>query len=739
MSLTFEEKWRKIEVSVDILFTDIFKNSNKILTYENYMLAVGDVYTCTQPLAGKIVDNSAQKMLYVKVRQYLEKHCSKIAEDISEFRGEELLQLFCKNWESYCFSTKIYSNFFNYLNRFYVARNLNIPEVYNIDQLAFVVWRDTLIEKLQVVLVDAALGLITLERNGSSFNTRLISGLVQCFIEVGLDEKNKKENNLKVYKEYFEKRFLENTREFYSVESLALLDTNSVTEYMKKINNRLNEESRRVISYLHSSTTTDLMTICKNVFIELHVEVFHVEFQVIIYQEQIEDLNRMYNLFLHIKDGVQSLCVLFEQYMIKFGLAAIDQILSSDLNDGKIYVETILIVISKFNKMVKDAFENDSKFIDAFDRAIKEFVNKNSLTIQAKSSSRSSELLVKYCDSILKKGSQVNDILDIENILNSIIVIFKYIEEKDVFQKFYTKLFAKRLVQSSSASDDSENSMINKLKALCGYEYTAKLQRMFQDIHLSKDFGKSFDERLKNSKTNLGMDFTMQILSSGSWPFQPPPSGFIIPEELMMSYNQFMIFYQGQHQGRRLQWLYSMCKGEINTTFTNQRYTVQASIFQIAILLQFNGATTHTLDNLAKNTGINEPGQLVGILETLTRCKLLLEDPIRKSYSLNLDFKFKKNRFNINLPIKKEEKIESDTTYRSIEDDRKIVIQACLVRVMKNKGKLNHNTLLTEAITQLSTLFKPTFPMMKKCIEMLIDKEYLARVEGERDEYIYIP
>ena len=44
------------------------------------------------------------------------------------------------------------------------------------------------------------------------------------------------------------------------------------------------------------------------------------------------------------------------------------------------------------------------------------------------------------------------------------MVIFKYVEDKDVFQKFYSKMLAKRLVQQNSASDDAEASMISKLK-----------------------------------------------------------------------------------------------------------------------------------------------------------------------------------------------------------------------------------------------------------------------------------
>lgn len=44
------------------------------------------------------------------------------------------------------------------------------------------------------------------------------------------------------------------------------------------------------------------------------------------------------------------------------------------------------------------------------------------------------------------------------------MIVFKYIEDKDVFQKFYSKMFANRLIRDAYASDDAEESMITKLK-----------------------------------------------------------------------------------------------------------------------------------------------------------------------------------------------------------------------------------------------------------------------------------
>lgn len=50
-----------------------------------------------------------------------------------------------------------------------------------------------------------------------------------------------------------------------------------------------------------------------------------------------------------------------------------------------------------------------------------------------------------------------------------------------MFEAFYKKDFAKRLLMDKSSSIDVEKSMIAKLKAECGAQYTSKLEGMFKD------------------------------------------------------------------------------------------------------------------------------------------------------------------------------------------------------------------------------------------------------------------
>jgi len=714
--------------------------------------------------------------LYQRLREFLRSYLVNILRQGQGLVDEDVLRFYTKQWESYQFSSKVLNGICAYLNRHWVKREIDEgkKDIYEAYQLCLVTWKDELFTPLHDQVTSAILRLIERERNGETIDTALVSSVINCYIELGFDEhrdythgtptvpNDATPGRLSVYKDKFEREFLIATEEYYTREAANFLAENSGTEYIKKAEVRLSEESTRVKMYLHESTSEPLAKKCEDIWIKKHMDVFHTEFLNILQADKCgeeflesrrQDLGRLFQLASRIPDGVTSLREVLENHITEQGRHAIEGIKDTAATDPKLYVTTILNVHKKYTRLIQEAFASEPGFVATLDKACVKVINKNAVTEMGdNTSTKSPELLAKYCDMLLKKSSKNPEEVELEEALTQVMIVFKYIEDKDVFQKFYSRFLAKRLVGHLSASDDAEASMISKLKSACGFEYTSKLQRMFQDVGLSRDLNDNFRRHLESSNTSCDIDFSVQVLSSGSWPFQPS-APFTLPMELERAVTKFTNFYGKQHTGKKLHWLWQNSKGEL--AFRPGKggvYTLQASTFQMAVLLQFNSTDSFTVGQLQENTQLDK-SILQQVLQILLKVRLLDSDAVkvddiddeetRKKLSesltvrINKEYKNKKFRVNINVPMKGEVRAEADKTHRDVEEDRKMVIQAAIVRIMKARKKLKHQQLLAEVFDQLKARFKPAVPVIKKCIDMLIEKEYLERA-SEPGTYNYL-
>lgn len=75
---------------------------------------------------------------------------------------------------------------------------------------------------------------------------------------LGIDESDAQRQVLAVYNEFFQGPFLISTEKYYRVESATFVENNSVADYMRKAEGRLDEEMKRVDMYLHDSTRKDV-------------------------------------------------------------------------------------------------------------------------------------------------------------------------------------------------------------------------------------------------------------------------------------------------------------------------------------------------------------------------------------------------------------------------------------------------------------------------------------------------
>lgn len=55
---------------------------------------------------------------------------------------------------------------------------------------------------------------------------------------------------------------------------------------------------------------------------------------------------------------------------------------------------------------------------------------------------------------------------------------------------------------------------------------------------------------------------------------------------------------------------------------------------------------------------------------------------------------------------------------------------------MKARKKMKHTQLVSETINQIRTRFVPKIPDIKKCIDILLEKEYLESLEDDELGYL---
>ncbi|KAM7505971.1 hypothetical protein LguiB_004875 [Lonicera macranthoides] len=654
--------------------------------------------------------------LYQRIEKECESHISTALQSLVG-QSEDLmvfLSLVEKCWQDFCDQMLMIRGIALYLDRTYVKQTPNVRSLWDMGLQLFRKHL-SLASEVEHKTVFGLLKMIESERKADNMDymESIRYRLGEAVDRTLLNHLLKMFTALAIYVESFEKPFLERTSEFYAAEGT-----------------RLHEEHDRCLLYLDTSTRKPLVATAERQLLERHISaILDKGFMMMMDGNRIEDLQRMHLLFSRV-NALESLRQALSSYIRRTG-----QVLIMDEEKDKDMVSSLLEFKASLDTIWEKSFAKNEAFSNTIKDAFEHLINLRQ--------NRPAELIAKFLDEKLRAGNKGTSEEELEGILDKVLVLFRFIQGKDVFEAFYKKDLAKRLLLGKSASIDAEKSMISKLKTECGSQFTNKLEGMFKDVELSKEINESFKQSSQaRTKLPSGIELSVHVLTTGYWPTYPPMD-VRLPHELNVYQDIFKEFYLSKYSGRRLMWQNSLGHCVLKAEFPRGKKELAVSLFQTVVLMLFNDAQKLSFQDIKDATSI-EDKELRRTLQSLAcgKVRVLLKNPKGRdvedddSFVFNDGFTASLYRLKVNAIQMKETVEENTSTTERVFQDRQYQVDAAIVRIMKTRKVLSHTLLITELFQQLKFPIKPAD--LKKRIESLIDREYLERDKNNPQIYNYL-
>lgn len=545
-----------------------------------------------------------------------------------------------------------------------------------------------------------------------------------------------------VYGKELEPKFINESRDYVRRFAEERSESCGLKEYIDACERLLNRESERCDVYNFDSTTKrQLKDNAYQTLIFNYAEKL-LDSGSVAKLLDANDLDSMKALYELLKlSGIQKrLKGPWEQYIRKTGAAIV-----SDTARGDDMIIRLLQLRRALDVMIRDAFHRDEDFTHGLRDAFGFFINDKSVSSSWNTgTSKVGEMIAKHIDMLLRGGlktlpkallSDVKDRQDAERSgiastadedaeldrqLDHSLELFRFIQGKDIFEAFYKKDLARRLLMGRSASRDAERNMLAKLKNECGSSFTHNLEIMFKDQELAKDEIASYKTWLAGrgedspvAKSDL--DLSVNVLSAAAWPTYPDVR-VLLPQNVLDHITAFDTYYKSKHTGRRLTWKHNLAHCVVKARFDRGGpKELLVSAFQAIVLVLFNDAEERSpddggilsYDQLASATGMPD-AELQRTLQSLAcgKTRVLNKHPkgreVNKTdtFSVNKSFTDPKFRVKINQIQLKETKEENKETHERVAQDRQFETQAAIVRIMKSRKQMAHSQLVAEVINQ---------------------------------------
>jgi cullin 3 len=376
------------------------------------------------------------------------------------------------------------------------------------------------------------------------------------------------------------------------------------------------------------------------------------------------------------------------------------------------WVDDVLFLKDKFDNLWENCFQQDLILQSAITKSFSDFINVFN---------RSSEYVSLFIDDNLKRGAKVKTDAEVDVVLDKAIILLRYLTDRDMFERYYQKHLARRLLHNKS-DIDTEKDMVSRMKTEMGNAFTVKFEGMFKDMELSKDLAENYRDHIRQlgDVDTKKVDLGIHVLTTNSWPPEVMGRGASQAEDgsrgqcnyppiVKRLQDSFFKFYLKDRSGRVLTWVGSAGTADIKCVFPKvpgkdsgplskeRRYELSVSTYGMIILLLFNNLTegeSLSFEEIQDKTNI--PTQdLIRNLASLSiapKARVLLKEPFSKSVRPSDRFSFNSQFVSRSMKIKAPtitslSKVEGDEerreTERKNDQTRSHIIDAAIVRIMK--------------------------------------------------------
>jgi cullin 3 len=594
------------------------------------------------------------------------------------------------------------------------------------------------------LLTHVILDQIQMEQDGDVIDKHLIKSCV--YMLEGLHEDDQESEELRLYNSSFEREYLDTSREFYRQEAELLLRDSDAGAYCKHTRRRIYEEEERCKSTLLEATSSKIQKVVEDELIKNRIhELVEMESGVrfMIDNERLDELNLIYDLNNRVDERKTELTRAIQKRIVDMGTDANNAAIAASqatpaapeagekgkgpaqersLNSQTVaaikWVEDVLQLKDKFEKIWKQSFNSDNLLQTALTRSFADFINASSFP-------RSSEYISLFIDENMKKGIKGKTEMEIDTVLEKAIILLRYVQDKDLFERYYKKHLCRRLLMNKSISNEVEKQMISKMKIELGNNFTLKLEAMFKDMTISEELTSGFKQHVDGlgEKDPKRIELAINVLTSMTWPLETMGSGddeegkrpkCNFPTAIDKIKRGFEKYYNQKHSGRQLTWLANMGSADIKAvfpkvpqkdgSFKERRHDLNVSTYGMIILLLFNELPTGqhlTFEEIQAETSI-PVNDLIRNLQSLAvapKTRILLKEPMSKDvkptdrFFFNEGFNGKFVKIKVGV-VSSGNKVESDRERRETEkkndDSRGFCIEAAVVRIMKYVSALDH-------------------------------------------------